>query len=30
VINTKYNDLPTVTAIVRAAFQAWRNEAGEP
>jgi CMP/dCMP kinase len=23
VINTKYNDLPTVTAIVRAAFQAW-------
>jgi cytidylate kinase len=29
VINTKHNDLPTVTAIVRAAFQAWRNQAGE-
>ena len=25
VINTKYNDLPTVTAIVRAAYEAWRG-----
>jgi predicted cytidylate kinase len=29
VINTKHNDLPTVTAIVRAAFQAWLNRASE-
>ena len=25
VINTKHNDLPTVTAIVIAAYQAWRT-----
>jgi CMP/dCMP kinase len=25
VINTRHNDLPVVTAIVRAAFQAWRT-----
>jgi cytidylate kinase len=25
VVNTKYNDLPTVTAIIRAAFGAWRG-----
>jgi predicted cytidylate kinase len=29
VINTKHNDLATVTAIVRAAFGAWRNQASE-
>ena len=28
VINTKHNTLPTVTAMLRAAFQAWRNPAG--
>jgi CMP/dCMP kinase len=27
VINTKYNDLLTVCAMVRAAFKAWRNNA---
>jgi cytidylate kinase len=30
VINTKQNDLMTVTGIVRAAFQAWRHSAGDP
>jgi predicted cytidylate kinase len=25
VVNTKYNDLPTVTGIIRAAFGAWRG-----
>jgi cytidylate kinase len=29
VINTKHNDLPTVTAIVSAAFQAWSSRASE-
>jgi cytidylate kinase len=28
VINTKCNDLPTVTAILRAAFAAWRDATG--
>ena len=28
VINTKHNTLPTVTGMLRAAFQAWRNPAG--
>jgi predicted cytidylate kinase len=28
VINTKYNHLPTVTAILRAAFTAWRDATG--
>ena len=28
VINTKRNTLPTVTGMLRAAFQAWRNPAG--
>ena len=27
VINTKYNTLPTVTGMLRAAFEAWRNPA---
>jgi CMP/dCMP kinase len=29
VINTKLNDLQTVTAMVRAAFRAWRSAAGK-
>jgi cytidylate kinase len=28
VVNTKHNDLPVVTAIVAAAFQAWRTAGG--